>query len=197
MDLLLDGLERWDAQANVFPSVELLVLITGRGPLREEFEQRLSQVSWRRVMLRTAFLDPSDYRELLGAAHLGFCLHRSSSGVDLPMKIIDLFGARTPACVWITAPVWRNKSSPVWTALTFRDSQEFALRMDELLRGFPDDPQFLEQMQRKIERSCSGDLGQAWQRDAAPVFERSFQALGMSADAARKSACATGVSRLC
>ncbi len=175
MDLLLEGLERWDAQENASP-VELMVLITGRGPLRAEFEQRLSHVSWRRVTPRTAFLDPSDYRELLGAAHLGISLHRSSSGVDLPMKIIDLFGARTPALALDYGPCLMEQIQPGRTALTFRDSQEFALRLDELLRGFPDNPQLLERLQREIERAVPETWGEAWKRDAAPVFERSFQA---------------------
>jgi beta-1,4-mannosyltransferase len=173
MDLLLEGLERWDAQAAP-PSPQLMVLITGRGPLREVFEQRLSQLSWRRVIPRTAFLDPADYRELLRAAHIGFSMHRSSSGVDLPMKIMDLFGARTPAAVLDYGPCLAEQIQPGRTALTFRDSQEFAQRIDELLQGFPDHPQILERMQRNIEASFSETWPQAWRRDAAPVFRRDF-----------------------
>jgi beta-1,4-mannosyltransferase len=171
MDLLLEGLEQWDSQASASPGTQLMVLITGRGPLRAEIEKRLSHLSWRRVMLRTAFLDPADYRELLRAAHLGFSLHRSSSGVDLPMKIMDLFGARTPALVLDYGPCLMEQIQPGRTALTFRDSREFAERMDELLLGFPGNPQLLERMQREIEASVHETWGQAWQRDAAPVFD--------------------------
>jgi hypothetical protein len=95
MALLLEGLMQWDAAP---PGPRLFVLITGRGPLRDAFERRLSGIRWRRAEVHTAFLDPADYRELLCAAHFGFCMHRSSSGVDLPMKVMDLFGARTPVC---------------------------------------------------------------------------------------------------
>jgi beta-1,4-mannosyltransferase len=171
MHLLLEGLKRWDAQAPPSPLLRLMVLITGRGPLRVEFEQRLSQLSWRRVILRTAFFDPADYRELLRTSHIGFSLHRSSSGVDLPMKIMDLFGARTPASVLDYGPCLAEQIQPGQTALTFRDSQEFAQRIDELLEGFPDDPQILERMQRNIEASFPETWLQAWQRDAAPMFQ--------------------------
>jgi beta-1,4-mannosyltransferase len=171
VDLLLEGLARWDSQASASPGTQLMVVITGRGPLRAEVEQRISDVSWRRVMMRTAFLDPADYSELLGAAHFGISLHRSSSGVDLPMKIIDLFGARTPALVLDYGPCLMEQIQPGRTALTFRDSQEFALRMDELLEGFPDHPRLLERMQREIETSSGETWGEAWRRDAAPVFD--------------------------
>ena len=172
MDLLLRGLERWDSQATQRPSLRLMVLITGRGPLREEFEKRISRVEWRRVIPHTAFLDPADYRELLRAAHIGFSLHRSSSGADLPMKIMDLFGARTPASVLDYGPCLAEQIQPGRTAVTFRDADEFARRVDELLQGFPDDLQFLERMQRSIEASLTETWLETWQRDAAPVFRR-------------------------
>lgn len=172
MDLLLEGLKCWDSHAPASPLVQLMVLITGRGPLRADFEQRLSHTSWRRVIPRTAFLDAADYRELLRTAHFGFSMHRSSSGVDLPMKIMDLFGARTPAAVLDYGPCLAEQVEPGRTALTFQTSQELAQRIDELLHGFPNDLQFLEQMQRNIERAVPETWAESWKRDAAPAFRR-------------------------
>ena len=92
--LLLRALERVDA----LPGRDLLVVITGKGPQRALYEGRMRAMRLRRVRLRTAFLPADDYPLLLGAADLGVCMHRSSSGLDLPMKVLDMFGAGLPVC---------------------------------------------------------------------------------------------------
>jgi beta-1,4-mannosyltransferase len=180
MDLLLEGLQEWDSAPAISPGLRLLVLITGRGPLREAFEQRLSGVHWQRVEVRTAFLDPAGYRELLCAAHFGFCMHRSSSGVDLPMKVMDLFGARTPVCALDYGACLAEQLQPGVTAATFQTSHELALRIDELLNGFPGEMRVLERLQQGIEATCTQTWEQVWQREAAPVFRNTSGNIGAS-----------------
>lgn len=68
----------------------LLVVVTGRGPLLAEYQARLRRLPLRRCAVRTAWLAPGDYPLLLGAADVGVCLHTSSSGLDLPMKVLPL-----------------------------------------------------------------------------------------------------------
>lgn len=167
MNLLLEGLKLWDSEAS---SPRLMVVITGRGPLREAFEQRQSAVSWQRVTVYTAFLDPADYRELLRAAHFGISLHRSSSGVDLPMKIIDLFGARTPVCALDYGACLSEQIEPGRTAMPFRSSEELSQGIQELLRGFPENPRKLEEMQKNIEARYPETWQVAWEHAAASIF---------------------------
>lgn len=78
---------------------KLLVIITGKGALRKAFEKTVAErerTSWTDVTVRCTFVSARDYPVLLGCADLGISLHTSSSGRDLPMKVVDMFGCGVP-----------------------------------------------------------------------------------------------------
>lgn len=129
-DLLLEGLERAERQlarsgAGAATPV-LAVILTGRGALREAFEARVARRSFTRIAVRTHWLEPADYPVLIGMADLGLCLHQSSSGLDLPMKVADFRGAGVPVAAFDYAPVLGEVLTPGHQGLTFRDPGDLA-----------------------------------------------------------------------
>ena len=66
---------------------DLLVVVTGKGPQKAWYEGKMQQINLQHVAFRTLWLQAADYPLLLGSADLGVCLHTSSSGLDLPMKV--------------------------------------------------------------------------------------------------------------
>jgi beta-1,4-mannosyltransferase len=168
--LLIDALGRWDSNPDSGDRPHLLVLFTGRGPLRSAFEQQLRGLRWRGVDVRTAFLEPGEYRKLLRAANLGISLHRSASGVDLPMKVMDFFGARTPVCAFDYGPCLAEQIEAGRTGVTFRSGEELARALRELCGGFPRDTALLDALLRNIAAACNEDWRSLWRREAAPLF---------------------------
>lgn len=103
--LLLDALVRYGAASAAGKSQPpLLVIITGRGPQKAAYEAKIAGLAaggkLPGITVRTAFLSFENYARLLAAADLGICLHMSSSGVDLPMKVVDMFGAGLPVLAY-------------------------------------------------------------------------------------------------
>ena len=138
-DLVLEALERADRQLAIdepkgsLPQEKLLpqekalaVFLTGRGPLREAFETRAARRNFKAIAVKTIWLEPSDYPAFVGMADLGLCLHQSSSGLDLPMKLADLRGAGVPVAVFDYAPVLSEVMTAGNEGVLFRDPGELS-----------------------------------------------------------------------
>lgn len=74
----------------------LRLLVSGDGPLRAEWGPKLRIAGDTALRVETPDVAAADYPALLAESHLGLCIHRSSSKVDLPMKIIELRSVGVP-----------------------------------------------------------------------------------------------------
>jgi beta-1,4-mannosyltransferase len=111
----------------------LLLLLSGRGPRRATYEARLAALSSDRIRILTIWLESEDYHRVLRAADLGLCLHRSASGLDLPMKIADMFGAGIPVLALDYAPALREIVVDGRNGLIFGESGALATMLGELV----------------------------------------------------------------
>lgn len=93
MQTLFDALKIFDGTD---VSCRLHVFITGKRPLRNKFIRELDKFPFRKVRVFALWLKYADYQRLLGSADFGISLHRSASGLDLPMKIVDYFSCELP-----------------------------------------------------------------------------------------------------
>ena len=131
-DLLLEALERAERTlaARLGKSdgsePDLAVLLTGRGDMRADFERRVTRRDFKRLAVRTVWLEPADYPTLIGMADAGLCLHQSSSGLDLPMKLADFRGAGVPVCAFDYAPVLSEVLTPGHEGVTFHEPGQLA-----------------------------------------------------------------------
>lgn len=90
------GYEETASASSNYP--KLVCIITGKGPEKEKYLQLIGGKCWQKVRILTPWLETDDYPLVLAAADLGVCLHWSSSGLDLPMKVVDMFGSGLPVC---------------------------------------------------------------------------------------------------
>jgi beta-1,4-mannosyltransferase len=149
---------------------QLLILITGRGALRDQYEEEIRKLRLRRIHLRTLWLAAEDYALLLGCADLGVSCHRSASGIDLPMKIADLFGAGVPVCALDYGPVLAELVRHGDNGLLFADAEQLAAQLYELFEGFPAHAPLLKHLRDQVQSQPRISWGEEWNTEAAHVF---------------------------
>ncbi|KAH3860806.1 hypothetical protein DPMN_023730 [Dreissena polymorpha] len=149
---------------------KIVCVITGKGPLKEHYSEVIRSQNWKNVSFCLPWLTPEDYPTLLGSADVGICLHKSSSGLDLPMKVVDMFGCGLPVCAinfnCLDELVHHNKNG-----LIFNDSSELAHQIMDLLQGFPDKSKKLDTLRKNLTAFQSSRWHDNWIKVALPLFE--------------------------
>ncbi|KAF8139828.1 glycosyltransferase family 33 protein [Boletus edulis] len=145
--ILLDALKLYEKRAsevnreNPGKLPRIWMVITGKGPLKAKYMADVDrlQEEWSYVRCSSLWLEAEDYPLLLGSADLGICLHSSSCALDLPMKVVDMFGCGLPVCALDFACLSELVKDGV-NGLVFQNARELAGQLEMLLTSFPNAP---------------------------------------------------------
>ncbi|RPA83601.1 hypothetical protein BJ508DRAFT_413274 [Ascobolus immersus RN42] len=146
----------------------LLVIVTGKGPLKSYYESLFGTLELQSVDIKTAWLEPEDYPKLLACADLGISLHTSSSGLDLPMKVVDLFGCGIPVLAAGFQCVGELVKDGVNGKL-FQDAEGLGALLKHLLS----DSKELESLKKGALEETKDRWEENWKKNALPVIDRS------------------------
>ncbi|MCJ1390293.1 mannosyltransferase [Xylographa bjoerkii] len=172
--LLLDALVGYSELATTsHPHLpEIMVIITGKGPQKEHYLAKIADMEDKdkleMVTIKTAWLSTGDYASLLASADLGISLHKSTSGVDLPMKVVDMFGAGLPVVGWGKFQAWPELVQEGVNGRGFASTEELQAIIVEL---FGNDAQQLQRLRsgacKESERGWDGE----WDAVAGKLFD--------------------------
>ncbi|CAN1342396.1 UDP-glycosyltransferase TURAN [Linum perenne] len=168
VDVLWEEMSR--GKEIIYP--RLLFVITGKGPEKEKYEEKIKRLRLKRVAFRTMWLSAEDYPLLLGSADLGVCLHTSSSGLDLPMKVVDMFGCGLPVCA-VAYSCIHELVKVGENGLLFSSSSELADQLLMLFEGFPGKCNTLASLRDgAMEAAGSSRWVSEWEEHAKPVIQQ-------------------------
>ncbi|KIP04067.1 glycosyltransferase family 33 protein [Phlebiopsis gigantea 11061_1 CR5-6] len=167
--LLLDALTIYERKARLADGrlPKVLMVVTGKGPDRSKYMKKVASLqqgeggesAWEYVRCVSMWLEAADYPILLGSADLGISLHSSSSALDLPMKVVDMFGCGLPVCALDFACLNELVRDGV-NGLVFQNAEQLATQLETLLTGFPTSPT-LDDLRQSLVRSTPVDPSRA------------------------------------
>ncbi|TQS33941.1 hypothetical protein Golomagni_05699 [Golovinomyces magnicellulatus] len=133
-NILLEALSLYASSSENLPSI--LAIITGKGPERDYYlgliQSLKSSNKLRNVSICSTWLSLENYAKLLACADLGVCLHKSSSGLDLPMKVVDMFGSGLPVIGYKAYESWKELVVEGVNGRGFVKSEELCCILQEL-----------------------------------------------------------------
>jgi len=99
LSMLIDALELLSKEQEQNPKIpNFHLIVTGAGPQKKKFLEIFKKFNQHhtKIKIEAKWLEIDDYPLMIASADLGICMHMSSSGLDLPMKVVDMFSCKVP-----------------------------------------------------------------------------------------------------
>ncbi|XP_054285417.1 chitobiosyldiphosphodolichol beta-mannosyltransferase [Macrosteles quadrilineatus] len=167
--ILLSALQEYDRCTDL-KLPKLLCVITGKGPLKDLYMRRVTSQDWSKVDIVSVWLETDDYPRLLASADLGVSLHSSSSGLDLPMKVVDMLGCGLPVAA-LHFQCLEELVRHGENGLVFKDSCELAKQLQDWFTGFPSHSSH-QKFAKAITEFQSLRWHENWKVQAMPLFAK-------------------------
>ncbi|KOB70992.1 Beta1,4 mannosyltransferase [Operophtera brumata] len=172
--ILMEALQVYETTYNLTNKLpKLLCVITGKGPMKQHYTALIRSKSWQHVTVITPWLEAADYPTMVASADLGVCLHTSSSGLDLPMKVVDMFGAGLPVCavdfLCLDELVQNGENG-----YTFKNSAELSKQIVTWFENFPNNyvqNKTAENMRRELTKFQDSRWEENWNLRVRKYFE--------------------------
>ncbi|CAB3402171.1 unnamed protein product [Caenorhabditis bovis] len=170
-EILLDALFEYDKiaadRSQNFP--RLFVIITGKGPLKRMYMEQIDKKQLKFVNIYTPWLEAEDYPKMIASADLGISLHTSTSGLDLPMKVVDMFGAKVP----VLAKKFRCIAELVKegdNGYLFENSDQLLEKLKLIAKGFPTNLKLLN-LKENVVKNKFETWEEMWNREVKDILQ--------------------------
>jgi beta-1,4-mannosyltransferase len=170
--ILLDALVRLSETMTKKKGLpKVAVVVTGKGPQKSYYQSHIKQLrpTLVNMTIDTLWLESGDYPLLLGCADVGVSLHTSTSGLDLPIKIYDMFGCHVPVCA-MNFKCLREVMRHNWNGTVFSNSEELAEQLEMFAHDFSNAKETLNKMANHI--TTMNRWNEEWDECAYPVIRR-------------------------
>ncbi|KAJ1372864.1 hypothetical protein KIN20_035151 [Parelaphostrongylus tenuis] len=174
--ILLDAAKKYNDVATISRSSSpatrlpvIVLIITGRGPLKDYYVEKIQRMKMEFVEIHTLWLESEDYPLMIATADLGVSLHISTSGLDLPMKVVDMFGAGIPVlakrfnCIGELVQDGQNGH-------LFDTATDLFQQLYTLVTGFPAHCKKLNQMKQFVLDDNIPSWEENWSTVAKPIL---------------------------
>ena len=177
MTMLLKSLELLDQRIQQQrSSLRVVCAITGKGPLKDEFEQQVSRIALRNVAIVLLWLEPNVYPAFLACADLGISMHTSTSKMDLPIKILDYFGCEVPVAAYKFSTCLEELVQDDVNGRTFENAQDLSSVLFDLLKDLDGYGAHDFGALKRYSLQVQGRLlwSENWPKNAKPVIEKAI-----------------------